>query len=269
MPRLGAGLMVLGLLTVAGALVDRFGLTAAAGSRADADETSLPPPGQPSASPRGTATAGPVATPSPSVASTALALNVPYPKSGPDTFTYATTTGPVLGTAGGIRRFHVAMESNITQVAMADLVAKIDQTLGDQRSWIAGGAYRLQQVPRATEAQFTVYLVTEQTSVRMCAPLKTNGYTSCRQGAHVVLNLDRWMASVPGYVDAKVALDTYRTYMINHEVGHALGHDHQLCPGNGKPAPVMEQQTFGLHGCVPNPWPYLGGKLYTGPPGRY
>jgi hypothetical protein len=260
--------MVLGLLTVAGALVDRFGLTAAAGLRA-ADDAGVEPSGQPPTSAPPTTPGGGPATPAPSPASTVLALDVPYPKSGPGTFTYATTTGAVLGTAGGIRRFHVAMESNLTQVAMVDLVTKIDQTLGDPRSWIAGGAYRLQRVPREVDAQFTVYLVTEQTSVKMCAPLQTNGYTSCRNGAHVVLNLDRWMASVTSYVDAGVPLDTYRTYMINHEVGHALGHDHQLCPGNGKPAPVMEQQTFGLHGCTPNPWPYIGGKLYTGPPGRY
>jgi hypothetical protein len=84
-----------------------------------------------------------------------------------------------------------------------------------------------------------------------------------------VLNLDRYMTSVSAYRNAKVTLDIYRTYMINHEVGHALGHGHQLCPSNGAPAPVMEQQTLGLHGCTPNPWPYIDGKLYAGPSGSY
>ncbi len=194
-----------------------------------------------------------------------------FPQSGPGTFRYASTTGPVLGTAGPIRKFRIAIESNVGEnlVRMADFVAKVDATLGDPRSWIAGGTYRLQQVPQNVEAEFTIYLSTPSTTNHLCAPLPSNGYTSCRQGSKVVLNLARYQTSVPYYRDDKVVLDTYRTYMINHEVGHALGHGHELCPSPGKPAPVMEQQTLGLHGCEPNPWPYINNKKYDGPAGAY
>lgn len=198
-----------------------------------------------------------------------VSLDVPFPRSGPGTFQYATTTGAVLGTAGPVRHFRVAVESNIDVVSVADFTDKIIETLSDPRSWIAGGKYRLQQVPRSSPYQFTIYLVTSTTTDRMCAPLRVHGFTSCRNGSHVVLNLDRYITSVAPYRSADVSLDTYRTYMINHEVGHVLGRNHELCPAKGAPAPVMEQQTLGLHGCTPNPWPYIDGMRYDGPSGSY
>jgi hypothetical protein len=73
-----------------------------------------------------------------------------------------------------------------------------------------------------------------------------------------MLNLDRWLNAIPDY-RGDVAL--YRHYLINHEVGHQLGYGHQACPGAGHPAPVMQQQTYGLRGCRANGWPYINGKL--------
>ncbi len=193
------------------------------------------------------------------------------PSAGGDvSWRYAAGQGSPMGTAGPLRRFRVAVESNVT-VTAADFAAKAERTLGDGRSWTAGGEFRLQRVPANVPAEFTIYLATRQTSTRMCADggLDTGGYTSCRTPGHVIINLDRWTTSVPDYQKAGIPLDTYRTYLINHETGHQFGHGHELCPGAGQPAPVMQQQTFGLHGCTANPWPYVGGKPYAGEPGEY
>jgi hypothetical protein len=193
-----------------------------------------------------------------------------YPASGPGTWQFAGTEGPVVGGAGPVRRYRVAVESGVPD-DVADFAAKVDAVLGDRRSWTAGGQFRLQRVPGNAPAEFTVYLATRGTSAKMCLAggVRTDGYTSCRTPGRVIINLDRWYTAVPEYTDDGVSLDTYRTYVINHETGHQLGHGHELCPGAGRPAPVMEQQTLGLHGCTANPWPYLGGERYAGPPGQY
>jgi hypothetical protein len=80
-----------------------------------------------------------------------------------------------------------------------------------------------------------------------------------------MINVARYVNGIPNY---GAPLVEYRRYAINHEVGHALGHGHELCPGKGRPAPVMQQQTFSLQGCTAYAWPYTDGKRYAGPAGR-
>ncbi len=212
-------------------------------------------------------------TPSADPASPAPVLQLPgdIPTNGPGTFVVGTELGPVLGTAGRLRRFHVAVESNVVG-ELAEFAGMVEQTLGDPRSWIAGKQHRFQRVPQGQAADFTVYLVTRQTAYQMCrvngVDIRENGvpYTSCRQVRKVIINLDRWRLSVPDYVNGGLPLRLYREYVINHEVGHELGRGHEACPGAGKPAPTMQTQTLGLKVCTANPWPYLDGKRYVGPP---
>src|SRR5437667_4629862 len=103
-----------------------------------------------------------------------------YPASGPGTWQYADREGPVLGTAGPVRRYRVAVESGVPY-PVADFAAKVDTVLGDPRSWTAGGEFRLQRVPGNAHAEFTVFLATRGTSTTMCLAggVHTDGYTSC------------------------------------------------------------------------------------------
>jgi hypothetical protein len=180
-------------------------------------------------------------------------------------FAYVGGFGPVLGRAGPIHRFKVAVEKPEPADAGPDFADEVNRTLGDRRSWIASGQFRFQRVPDTAHAEFTVYLASAKTSERMCSTggLETAGYTSCRLPRKVIINDARWEGAIRDY---RAPLATYRHYAINHEVGHQLGHGHEACPGKGRPAPVMMQQTFGLKGCVANAWPYLFGKRYAGPP---
>jgi hypothetical protein len=200
------------------------------------------------------------APPAPGAAGRPIAV----PQTGSGTFVAAAASGPVHGGAGRLHRYRVEVEGG-TGSDPIEVAAIVDAVLGDPRSWIGGGNVRLQLVPAGAPADFSVLLASPATTEAICASggLKTNGYASCRLPGRVVLNLARWLTAVPDY---GASLEEYRRYLVNHEVGHQLGHGHEACPGPGQPAPVMQQQTYGLHGCVANAWPYIGGKRYAGRP---
>jgi Protein of unknown function (DUF3152) len=202
-------------------------------------------------------------SPSPSPTPTPSPV-VSFPVEGLGTFAYAAGGGPLLGMAGTLRRFQVAVEDGMGQ-SPAGFAATVDGILGDPRSWIAGKRFRLQRVPRGVGAEFTVFLASPATSERMCATggLDTERYTSCRLPGQVIINVARWLTAVPDY---GAPVTDYQAYAVNHEVGHQLGQGHEACPALGAPAPVMQQQTLGLRGCLAYPWPYLDGERYAGPP---
>ena len=216
---------------------------------------------QPSVAPLSPVPTSPSASPSPS-ATESTQPSVPY--SGSGEFDTAGGEGPIVGTGGELYRYRVQVERGIGQ-DVDEFADYVEKTLGDERSWIAGGNVRFQRVSSGSY-EFTIYLATPTTTDQLCAPLDTNGFTSCRQGDNVVINLARWVLAVPHW-DSD--LETYRQYVINHEVGHRLGHQHEKCPGQGQPAPVMQQQTLQLAGCKGNAWPYIDGRLHRGPVGSY
>jgi hypothetical protein len=185
------------------------------------------------------------------------------PLHGAGTFAYSTTTGAVHGTAGVLKRFRVAVENGSGQ-DVAAFAAATDQILGDGRGWTASTQLRLQRVSGQAAADFTIFLATPVTSEAMCVGggLHTDQYTSCRLPGKVIINLARWLSGVPDY---GAGLPVYQAYALNHELGHEFGNGHEACPGAGEAAPVMQQQTLGLKGCVANAWPYVAGQRYSGP----
>ena len=68
----------------------------------------------------------------------------------------------------------------------------------------------------------------------------------------IYISADNW-EKIPPASGYKIQ-NLYRTYVILHEVGHALGYDHETCPGHNQPAPIMMQQTLGTGVCYPEPW---------------
>ncbi|WP_116950122.1 DUF3152 domain-containing protein [Jiangella endophytica] len=194
------------------------------------------------------------ARPAPSTTPSPPAPEVPatpqVPATGPGTFVVTPGQSGRAGTVGTLLTYTVEVETGLPFDPI-EVAAVVDTTLADPRSWIADGHFSFQRVPAGGDLRILV--ASPGTTDQLCAPLRTRGEVSCRNGDNVVLNGLRWAAAVPHY-DGDVA--GYRQYVVNHEVGHALGEGHVECPGPGQVAPVMLQQTYGLDGCVANSWPF-------------
>ncbi|WP_432899948.1 DUF3152 domain-containing protein [Micromonospora matsumotoense] len=243
----------------------------------------LPGCGAPATADRGTtgraggtdrATAGPTtpsaAPPGPGMAAGSTPLvsgpaPISYPAAGGNRWQVAAGESAAPAGTGRLLRYRVAVERDIRGLPVAEFAAEVSATLTAPQGWTTGGTLRLWRVGPGGPADFTVHLATPGTRDDLCGDA-ADGYTSCRNGDRVVINVARWVKGVPRY---GASLTTYRRYVVNHEVGHRLGHGHERCPGRGRPAPVMQQQTLGLHGCTANASPYRDGVRYAGPAGAY
>ena len=180
------------------------------------------------------------------VATTAHATAVVPATSGSGDFdTVAGSDDP--GGPGRRVAFRVEVEQGLG-IDGNEFASAVMATLADGRSWRASGKLHF---ARSESGGFALYLASPHTVDRLCAPLATNGFTSCTVGGRVVINADRWQGGSPNFTGS---LAEYRQYVINHEVGHEIGMHHHPCPGSGV-APVMHQQTLGMGGCTPGPWP--------------
>jgi hypothetical protein len=152
--------------------------------------------------------------------------------------------------SGPLRRFTVEVEAGLPDDPAA-FARAVERVLFDQRGWSGGGRLSFQRVSSGPAA-FHVVLATPATTNALCRPLDTDGIFSCFQRGRSVLNATRWHSGATSYAGD---LASYRIYMVNHEVGHALGHGHRHTCGARGLAYVMIQQTKSLYGCRANPWP--------------
>jgi hypothetical protein len=165
------------------------------------------------------------------------------------------TLVPVIGeNAGsdepGVVRVRFEIEEGLS-IDGDCFATEVMQVLNDDRGWSG-----IENVTFSTAgdgpADLRVVLASPETTDSLCYPARTNGRYSCRKGTSVVVNVTRWETGTDDYADD---LSTYRTYLINHEVGHFFGRGHLGCPAPGELAPVMMQQTKGLDECRRNGWP--------------
>ena len=165
----------------------------------------------------------------------------------------------VVGYRVPVRRtvtYRIETRGRIT-TSVRDFARLAAQTYADPRGWRnAGVAFK--RVRGASD--FSLVLAEASWLPRFSSTCSVQW--SCRAGRYVVINQVRWKYASPSWNRAGMSLRDYRNLVVNHETGHWLGHGHLGCPGPGRLAPVMMQQSKGLNGCRHHPWP-LGSELWS------
>lgn len=142
---------------------------------------------------------------------------------------------------------HLSFRSEIGDVTSDEFAAVALAILNDAGGWGRSGFEFI-----ADDASGLRVVLAEADRVdELCLPLDTGGTASCQNGPVVALNADRWRSAGLDW-DSTVA--AYRTYLVNHEVGHLIGlrHPAERCPSALKVSAVMEPQTNNLQGCTGN-----------------
>jgi hypothetical protein len=140
-------------------------------------------------------------------------------------------------------RYSVVIDPDV-RFSKKEFARDIAIYLSDPNGWESKG-YEFEEVESNPE------VVIHMTSPAGLLKVGCEADLSCAElgGKHMRVNSMRWTT---GAEPSKLDLANYRQYLVSHEMGHILGHDHTKCPGPGQPAPVMMQQTRGVGKCKPN-----------------
>jgi hypothetical protein len=208
----------------------------------------------------------------------------PYTEAGARTWHVVPGTTPQVGTGTAkVFRYTVEVEDGVDTTSFGGDEAfgrMVDQTLANPKSWIHNQQFAFERID-AGEPDFRVSLTSPMTIREGCGyeiQLEASCYNPVYQPAdggppepRVFINEARW---VRGAVPFQGDIGSYRQYLINHEIGHAIGYQHhEGCDEKGALAPIMMQQTFSTSNadaskfdpdwvksddktCRFNPWPY-------------
>jgi Protein of unknown function (DUF3152) len=211
----------------------------------------------------------------------------PFTEAGNRTWRVVPGTTPQVGVGSAmVFRYTVEVEDGVDTTSFGGdeaFARMVDQTLGNPKSWTHNPQFAFIRIDDSSPdaPDFRVSLTSPMT-VREGCGYEIQLEASCYNPAYapvsgdpaeprVFINEARW---VRGAVPFQGDIGSYRQYLVNHEVGHAIGYQHhEPCSENGGLAPVMMQQTFSTSDddaarfdpdwvkadgktCRFNPWPY-------------
>lgn len=205
----------------------------------------------------------------------------PFTEAGDKTWRVVPGTTPQVG-QGTVKvfRYTVEIENGLDPTMYGGdnaFAQMVDQTLTNPKGWTRNPQFAFVRIDSG-KPDFRISLVSPTTVRGGCGyefRLETSCYNPSFGGmdrqSRVFINEARW---VRGAVPFEGDVGSYRQYVINHEVGHAIGYlRHEPCDQQGGLAPVMMQQTFSTSNddaakfdpdfvkadgktCRFNPWPY-------------
>jgi len=207
----------------------------------------------------------------------------PFTEAGDKTWRIVAGTTPQVGQGTAkVFKYTVEVENGLDPTMFGGdnaFAAMVDQTLANPKGWTHNPQFAFTRIDGASTGKpdFRISLVSPVTVRDGCGyefRLETSCYNPAygpdRQ-ARVFINEARW---VRGAVPFEGDVGSYRQYLVNHEVGHAIGYvRHEPCDKQGGLAPVMMQQTFSTSNddaakfdpgfikadgktCRFNPWPF-------------
>ncbi len=207
----------------------------------------------------------------------------PFTEAGEKAYRVVPGTTPQVGKGTAkVFRYTVEVEEGLDPTMFGGdnaFAQMVDQTLANPKGWTHDPQFAFIRLDAESggKPDFRISLVSPVTVRGGCGyefQLETSCYNPSfgpdRQ-SRVFINEARW---VRGAVPFEGDIGSYRQYVINHEVGHAIGYTrHQACEKQGGLAPVMMQQTFSTSDdeaapfdpdfvkadgktCKFNPWPY-------------
>ncbi|MDT5291025.1 MAG: hypothetical protein QOG79_5978 [Mycobacterium sp.] len=203
----------------------------------------------------------------------------PYTEAGTKTWHIVPGTSPKVG-EGTAKAFTytVEVEDGIDTTAFGGdeaFARMVSETLANPKSWTHNPQFAFTRIDNG-QPDFRVSLTSPMTVREGCGydiPIESSCYNPAYLDGQprVFVNEARWER---GAVPFQGDVGSYRQYLVNHEVGHAIGYQrHEPCGENGALAPVMMQQTFSISNdddakfdpesvkadgksCRFNPWPY-------------
>ena len=150
----------------------------------------------------------------------------------------------------------VQVHQRIPEQEAEEFVTEVERILNDPRGWEGLTFTRVntrEEIEKKRHA-FLIRLLPVDAMEERFPSFEKDQLSVADLGDRTInINHCRWTEQCPNA--SELPLDQYHEYLIMHEVGHILGKNHpEELPSKG-PAPVMMQQTLGIHGLQPNSWP--------------